>query len=262
MVGTARKAPLPTLRNLQTHPRILAARCARALPSNFLTLQHEGAGNAGRPMRPAVSCATGTKKRTRAYRSHRNHPTFPAQWVTAYNALTSANRAFCHRHPRETFASWEFDTSVGVSGPHVFTVRFRRARPSHRRRPPHPRLTFVTIAKRPPWRSGMVRNIDPLRMFCKSEYFYLRGLTGFWVFCPSGGFVEMVQEIFLKQITGWVATSAKPVASRSSRGLMVRDAQRCAPHHEGQRPHRPHGETGWEGYRADLPVSEKQNIFT
>jgi hypothetical protein len=47
---------------MKPHFRILAAHCARALLSIFLTLQHEGAGNAGRPMRPAVSCATGNKK--------------------------------------------------------------------------------------------------------------------------------------------------------------------------------------------------------
>src|SRR5664279_6450580 len=32
--------------------------------------------------------------RTRAYRSRRNRPALPAQWFTAYNVLTSANRAF------------------------------------------------------------------------------------------------------------------------------------------------------------------------
>src|SRR5471032_3355009 len=32
--------------------------------------------------------------RTRAYRSHRIHPALPAQWVTAYNVLTSATGLF------------------------------------------------------------------------------------------------------------------------------------------------------------------------
>jgi hypothetical protein len=41
----------------------------------------------------------------------------------------------------------------------------------------------------------MVGNMDLFRVFCKSEYFCKRGLTGFWVFCPSGRFVELVQEI-------------------------------------------------------------------
>jgi hypothetical protein len=31
---------------------------------------------------------------------------------------------FCHRHPRNHFR--ELDTSVGVSGPHDFTVRTKR----------------------------------------------------------------------------------------------------------------------------------------
>ena len=32
--------------------------------------------------------------RTRAYRSHRNHPALPAKWFTAYNVLTSATGLF------------------------------------------------------------------------------------------------------------------------------------------------------------------------
>jgi hypothetical protein len=57
-------------------------------------LRIEGAGNAGRPMRPAVSCARWGRKRTRAYRSHRNHPAFPTQWFTDYTALSPVLRAF------------------------------------------------------------------------------------------------------------------------------------------------------------------------
>ena len=33
-------------------------------------------------------------ERTRAYRSHRNHPAFPTQWFTAYSALSPVRRAF------------------------------------------------------------------------------------------------------------------------------------------------------------------------
>ena len=57
-------------------------------------LRIEGAGNAGRPMRPAVSCARWNRKRTRAYRSHRNHPAFPTQWLTDYTVLSPVLRAF------------------------------------------------------------------------------------------------------------------------------------------------------------------------
>ena len=41
----------------------------------------EGAGNAGRPMRPIAACAMVERRNAHALvRSHRNHPAFPAQW--------------------------------------------------------------------------------------------------------------------------------------------------------------------------------------
>jgi hypothetical protein len=44
------------------HFRDLATHRARGLPINFRPLKDKGAGNAGRPMRPAVSCARWSKK--------------------------------------------------------------------------------------------------------------------------------------------------------------------------------------------------------
>jgi len=41
----------------------------------------------------------------------------------------------CHRHRVDT--STQLDTSVGVSGPHDFAVRFSHARQSLLSRPPH-----------------------------------------------------------------------------------------------------------------------------
>jgi hypothetical protein len=116
----------------------LAAHWARGLPLNSRPLQTKGAGNAGRPMRSIAACAKLVVKSTRVSRSHRNHPTFPTQWVTAYLALSSATGLFCHRHPREAFASQERDSRVGESEPHDLAVRFKRARPSHPPRPPQP----------------------------------------------------------------------------------------------------------------------------
>src|SRR5450631_295458 len=141
---------------------------------------------------PGARCAPrsrvqeATKKRTRAYRSHRNHPALPAQWFTAYIVLTSATGLSCHRHPREAFASWEFDTSVGVSGPHDF------ARPPQARSSVAPsastaaRPANVTIAYRPFWWDGVVRNIDTLWVFCKSEYFCKKGVDRLLGVLPVG----------------------------------------------------------------------------
>ena len=62
-------------------------------------LRIEGAGNAGRPMRPIAVCAMVVVERTRAYRSHRNHPAFPTQWFTDYTVLSPVLGLFGHRHP-------------------------------------------------------------------------------------------------------------------------------------------------------------------
>ena len=87
---------------------------------NFLALQSEGAGNAGRPMRPLPRV--------------RGIPR--AMVLTAYFALSPATGLFCHRHPRNCFR--ELDTSVGASGPHDFAVRVSALRPKAHQRPPHP----------------------------------------------------------------------------------------------------------------------------
>jgi hypothetical protein len=75
----------------QPHFHDLATHGARGMPINSRPFKNKGAGNAGRPMRPAVSCARWSRKRTRAYRSHRNHPALPAQWFYGlYRALPGA----------------------------------------------------------------------------------------------------------------------------------------------------------------------------
>jgi hypothetical protein len=48
--------------NVQTHLRDLAAAFARALPTNFLTLQSEGAGNAGRRCARSRACSVGNTR--------------------------------------------------------------------------------------------------------------------------------------------------------------------------------------------------------
>src|SRR5580700_2027863 len=87
-------------------------------------------------------------ERTRAYRSHRNHPAFPTQWVYGlYRALPGA-RALWPPSPVKV-SLHELDTSVEVPGPHVFSVRFRRPRQERHQRPPHPAPRFVTLRNAP-----------------------------------------------------------------------------------------------------------------
>ena len=80
--------------------------------------------------------------------------------LTVYSALSPVTGLFCHRRLVDT--STKLDTSVGVSGPHDFAVRFSVVRPHtcmcrhiSVHRIPHP--TFVTTAKRPSYERGMAR---------------------------------------------------------------------------------------------------------
>jgi hypothetical protein len=74
-------------------------------------------------------------KRTRVYRFSGGIPAFPAQWLYGLYRALPGDRLSCHRHPQNIFR--ELDTSIGVSEPHAFAVRIRRARPSLLPRPPH-----------------------------------------------------------------------------------------------------------------------------
>jgi hypothetical protein len=85
--------------HLQTHLRDLAAWFFCARYSFRPALQLEGAGNAGRPMRPIATCAKVVNKCTRVSRSHRNHPAFPTRWFTDYTVLSPVLGLFGHRHP-------------------------------------------------------------------------------------------------------------------------------------------------------------------
>ena len=104
--------------------------------------------------RCARSLARKAKKRTSVVTTVTPvHPTFPAQWFTAYNALSPVTGLFCHRRLRGNNSA-KLDASVGASGPHDFAVR-RSALSSAA---PHAsiasRPTSVTIASRPSCRDG------------------------------------------------------------------------------------------------------------
>jgi hypothetical protein len=76
------------MKELQIRLRDLAAQFARGLLSNFLTLRSEGAGNAGRPMRPIAACAMSVVERTRVSQVTPESPGIPrAMVLTASFAL-------------------------------------------------------------------------------------------------------------------------------------------------------------------------------
>jgi len=131
-----------------TQLRDLAAGFARGLLRFPYPLPSEGAGNAGRPMRPIAACATIVVERTRVFRSHRNHPAFPAQWFSGLCRTLPGDRAFLSPSPAG-ISSRRLDASVEASGPYDFAVR-RPPRPSSA----HPastasRSAFRDVAQRP-----------------------------------------------------------------------------------------------------------------
>ena len=88
------------------------------------------------------------------------HPTFPAQWLYGlYRALPGEPKLSCHRRSRAALASQELDASIRASGPHVFAVRFSRARQSQHQRPPHPRPNVRDDGQRPSERDGMAIDV-------------------------------------------------------------------------------------------------------
>jgi hypothetical protein len=121
---------------MTTHLRILATQSARGLLASVAP-EIRGRRECRAPGAPAAACAKVESKKAHALvRSHREHPAFPAQWFTAYFALSLVIGLFCHHRLADTSA--RLDASVEASGPHDFAVHFRRPRQKRPPRPPHP----------------------------------------------------------------------------------------------------------------------------
>jgi hypothetical protein len=98
----------------------------------FLTLRSEGAGNAGRPMRPIAACAMSVVERTRVSQVTPESPSIPRAMVLRLISCSPRRPGFL----ATVACGYRFrklDASVGASGPHVFavrlnTVRYRRIR--------------------------------------------------------------------------------------------------------------------------------------
>jgi hypothetical protein len=120
-------------------------RSRRAIRASFANntrpMNSEGAGNAGRSVRPQP-CVRNKKAHKRSHHGHAGTPGIPrAMVLTAYSALSPVTGLVCHRRLRK--GSRKLDASVGASGPHDFAVRIRRASSlrtiSVHRIPPHVR---------------------------------------------------------------------------------------------------------------------------
>src|ERR1700738_1021659 len=97
----------------------------------------EGAGNAGRPMRPIAACAMVVVERTRVSQGTPESPGTPRAMVYGLFRALLGDRAFLPPSPAKV-AFRELDASVGASGPPVFPVRFKCSRHLPHPRPPHP----------------------------------------------------------------------------------------------------------------------------
>jgi hypothetical protein len=113
--------------------RDLAAGFARGFAISFGPPRSEGAGNAGRPMRPIAACAMSVVERTRVSQvTPGNTRHSPRDGFTAYFALSPvigslspslANMACRTRSGAQDLR--QLDASTEASGPHDFAVRGR-----------------------------------------------------------------------------------------------------------------------------------------
>jgi hypothetical protein len=166
----------PNFKQHQTRFHDLAA-CFRArFDLNSRPLQTEGAGNAGRPMRPIAACAMVVVERTRVSQVTPESPGIPHAMVYGLLRALPGAPGFLATVAREKLASHELDTSVGVSGPHAFSVRLKRPRLKAPSASTASRPALLTLRNAPlVGRDGKRYRI--IRIFGKAEYFHERGLT-------------------------------------------------------------------------------------
>ena len=110
--------------------------CARY--SFIPALQTEGAGNAGRPMRPIAVCAMVVVERTHVVRSHRNHPAFPTQWFTDYTCAPRCSGFLVTVTPEKLSLPRNLTPASRCQDYTTSPSARKRPRLEHSLRPPHP----------------------------------------------------------------------------------------------------------------------------
>jgi hypothetical protein len=136
-------------RGSESHLRVLAAPCVRVLPVVCASERSEGAGNAGRAMRP--------QPRMQNKKAYEHSPTVTpaspgiprAMVLTVSFVLSPVIGLSCHRRQRNCFR--KLDASVEASGPHDFAVRLTCCSSKAPLASTASRPAFVTIASRPLW---------------------------------------------------------------------------------------------------------------
>jgi hypothetical protein len=137
--GTLLRDELLRIQFSNSHGFAISPRVFRARFALYVLKKTEGAGNAGRSMRPQPR----VQKRVESTRAVVTTVTPEITRHSPRNGFNKLLRAL----PGEPglFATvacgYRFrrlDTSVGMSGPHDFAVRFKHLRLRHHPRPPHP----------------------------------------------------------------------------------------------------------------------------
>ena len=153
-----------------TWRRVLAARCARALPETCYPPESEGAGNTGCTLHPRSRVQIVRKKTHTSIQVQRRHSGIPCAMALRLMARSPRRIGLCCLRRLRIWScppGWARKTSADLtptseaSGPHDFAVRFSavrlravfrsqaKARPANNcmptlPRPPHPVPTFVT----------------------------------------------------------------------------------------------------------------------
>jgi hypothetical protein len=155
----------------------------------ILTLRSEGAGNAGRPMRPIAACAMSVVERTRVSQvTPETARHFPRNGLRL-TSCSSRRSAFLPPSPLRSLLLRNLTPASRRQNHTTSPSASRIARQARTQRPPHPAPRFVTLRNAPPKeRDGCGYKV--ICAFGKSEYFFERGWTGTLknsaLICPSG----------------------------------------------------------------------------
>jgi hypothetical protein len=116
----------------------------------------EGAGRPGVLLRPQPSVRKMRSTPAKSLQVSRNGPALPAQWFTAYRALSLAS-GLVSRHRLADRAA-RLDSSVGESGPRAFAVRADIARHASRAASIafHPAVVAIASAPLVGWSAGIM----------------------------------------------------------------------------------------------------------
>ena len=188
--GAHSRDPLAPRNDVKPYLRIPATPNA---PGSCVNLPpKEGAGNAGRPMRPIAARAMIAIERTRVSQvtpEIARHS--PRNGFTAYFALSPVT-GFLATVALKKLASQELDASIGASGPHDFAVRVSAARLASPKRPLHPAPNVRDDAYAPlSGRDGSTHEVICVRR--KRKYFCRRDWTRKSQNSPSGKSPRLVR---------------------------------------------------------------------